>query len=100
MSRFPVIGRLAALALVVIAGRAVPAQAQQQPAQGQPTPRADGRLPQHPQLTLRNDTRDSVRVELRVGSAADCAQNGPAITRVIPPGRSWIIASPRSICWR
>jgi hypothetical protein len=52
------------------------------------------------QLTLRNVTKDTVQVELRVGTAPDCAANPLSAVQSIPPGRRWLIATPRPICWR
>lgn len=52
------------------------------------------------QLSLRNTTKDTITIELRVGDAPDCAANPPAATQTLPPGRAWLIASGRPICWR
>lgn len=52
------------------------------------------------QLSLRNTTKDTVTLELRLGDAPDCAANPLATTQRLPPGREWLIASARPICWR
>lgn len=52
------------------------------------------------QLSLRNTTKDTIAVELRLGDKPDCAANPPARTQSVPPGREWLIATPRPICWR
>ena len=72
------------------------------------TLRAQQRQPHDPaaakaaqkQLSLRNTTPDTITLELRLGTAPDCAANATAATQSIPPGREWLIASPRPICWR
>jgi hypothetical protein len=56
--------------------------------------------PKNGQITLLNATDDSVRVELRIGDAADCSQNPIAAVKLIPPGRSWLIAALHPVCWR
>jgi hypothetical protein len=52
------------------------------------------------QLTLLNGTKDTVKIELRIGAATDCGLNPVAAVQLLPPGRSWLIATPRPICWR
>ena len=52
------------------------------------------------QLNLRNTTSDTITIELRLGDAPDCAANPPAASQMLPPGREWLIATPRPICWR
>lgn len=56
--------------------------------------------PKNGQITLLNATADSVRVELRVGDATDCSQNPVAAVKLVPPGRSWLIAALHPVCWR
>ncbi len=43
---------------------------------------------------------DSVRVEVRVGEAADCNRNPRAGLRYLKRGRTWSIHTDQTICWR
>lgn len=89
--------RLLLVALVVGASVwASPALQAQQPA----APKRTAAKGPKQQMTLRNITRDTVTIELRVGDAADCANNPPAAKQQLAPGHEWLIASHRAICWR
>jgi hypothetical protein len=57
-------------------------------------------LARNGQLTLRNVTSDTLRVELRIGDAADCAVNRQGVTRLLAPGKRWLVAVPTGVCWR
>ena len=54
----------------------------------------------HTQITLQNATKDTVRVELRIGTASYCEANTTTATQVLPPGQGWLIATTRPLCWR
>ena len=51
-------------------------------------------------LTLRNTTSDTLRIEVRIGAAASCEGNKASEVRALPPGRRWVIASNKPMCWR
>jgi hypothetical protein len=53
-------------------------------------------------LLLRNATWDSVRVEVRAGTAADCDAMSPSAgaTRLLRRGRTWTIVTDKAVCWR
>ena len=93
-------------ALVAVALAIAPAssRAQQQHSPSRPAPTArplqSQPKPKNGQITLRNATSDSVRVELRIGDAANCHKNPVASVQLVPPGRSWLIAAIHPICWR
>lgn len=83
-----------ALALLVSGFvRGAPTAGSQQPT-ATPTAKARGR-----QLVILNVTQDTARLELRLGNAPNC---GSALGKVLllPPGRRWLIASERPMCWR
>jgi hypothetical protein len=61
-----------------------------------PTPPANKTFTQ---LTLRNATQDTMRVELRF-AAGSCDASAPAAVHLLAPGQRWIVASSRPICWR
>lgn len=69
-------------------------------AQSAATSQKNARLNSTGQLTLRNVTRDTLRVELRFGNATDCALNRESVTRVLAPGKRWLVAAPAGVCWR
>ena len=52
------------------------------------------------QMTLRNVSRDTMRLELRVGVAPDCKSNPLVATQLLAPGKRWLVATPRPLCWR
>jgi hypothetical protein len=91
---------LVALLTVAAVGASSPNRldAQQQSPSAAPT--AAAKKATRKQLSLRNTTKDTVTIELRLGDAPDCAANPPATTQRLPPGREWLIASARPICWR
>ena len=95
------LAKLAALPVLIV-GVALwtpsPLRAQQAPPPQAPNPRAV--KGQQKQLSLRNTGKDTITLELRVGDQPDCAANPPAATQRLPPGREWLIATPRPICWR
>jgi hypothetical protein len=86
----------AATPLVRVAGAASPRP--QSNASGAPPGVAASAL--HGPLIIRNVAWDSVRVEVRVGTASDCEQNMLVGVRTLRRGRSWGIWSPMPICWR
>lgn len=92
----------AIIAAAIVAATPGSAFGQQPPAR--PAPGAlDSRpqpKPKNGQITLRNATSDSVRVELRIGDAGDCDKTPVAAEKLVPPGRSWLIAAIHPICWR
>jgi len=67
----------------------------QQPHAAAPSPKAPPK-----QMTLRNVSRDTMKLELRVGAAPDCSTNPLVATQLLPPGKRWLIATPRPVCWR
>lgn len=80
---------------VVAAGAREPRQSP--PAGAAMTPRQSAQRPGA--IMLRNSGRDSMRVEVRVGSSA-CAVLRPAAVRVLAPGQRWLVAGDKPICWR
>jgi hypothetical protein len=52
------------------------------------------------QLTLRNAGAVDVRIEVRLADARSCDAVPAGSVRVLPAGKSWLIASHRPICWR
>ena len=52
------------------------------------------------QLTLKNVNSDTLRVELRFGDATDCATYRQSVTRLLAPGKRWLVAVPTGVCWR
>ena len=51
-------------------------------------------------LRILNTTSDTLRVEIRVGSSSRCDDVRATAVRVLPPGRSWLVAADHPICWR
>lgn len=88
-------GRRLTLAIVLIALSFLPISVHAQSSGDRP----DSTI-RNAQLTLRNTTKDTLRVELRLGAATDCAANPLATLQLVPPGRDWLIATKRVICWR
>ena len=89
-----------ALLTVVAVGASMPLRlAAQQPPSTAPATAA-AKKAMRKQLSLRNTTKDTVTLELRLGDSPDCAANPLATTQRLPPGRDWLIASGRPICWR
>jgi hypothetical protein len=71
-------------------------------AQGQPRPTNPNRpAPKKPgRLLLRNTLYDSIRVEVRAGTATDCAQNVLLGSFWIKRARTWSIRTASTLCWR
>ena len=78
---------VALLTVVAAVGASTPfrVDAQQQPPSVAHAPKAAKAMQK--QLSLRNTTKDTVTVELRLGDAPDCAANPLATTQRVPPGR-------------
>lgn len=53
-------------------------------------------------LALRNPGPDSMRIEVRLASDSvpRCDSAAQRIVRVVPPGKEWLVAARRPICWR
>jgi len=63
-------------------------------------PTAPAQTPEKGTLHLQNARWDRIRVEVRIGPAADCDANPPFRTYNIRRGRVWRVKSEQVICWR
>jgi len=53
-------------------------------------------------LTLRNTSPTGIRIEVRLarGASSSCDDGSQGVVRLLAPGKGWVIAAKRPICWR
>jgi hypothetical protein len=52
------------------------------------------------QLVLANQSADSIRLQVRASSSANCTTTSRPIEHVVPPKRRWAIGTTGVVCWR